>query len=177
MLDEPTNDLDTDTLAAVEDVLDGWPGTLIAVSHDRYLLERVTDTQLALLGDGKIRDLPGGVDQYLQLRRGAAVSGDKLAGAPMGSDSGNGTTASAASDGPSPEEARQAKKDLTRIERQMTKTSSQIEKINQQMSDARSKAMVDFEKVSELDAKLRELQAEQESLEEQWFAAAEVLGE
>ncbi|WP_299167661.1 hypothetical protein [uncultured Arthrobacter sp.] len=86
------------------------------------LLERVTDTQLALLGDGKIRDLPGGVDQYLQLRGGAAVSGDKLAGTPMGSDSGNGTTTAAAgSAGPSPEEARQAKKDLTRIERQMTR--------------------------------------------------------
>ncbi|MDF9279607.1 ABC-F family ATP-binding cassette domain-containing protein [Arthrobacter sp. EH-1B-1] len=178
MLDEPTNDLDTDTLAAVEDVLDGWPGTLIVVSHDRYLLERVTDTQLALLGDGKIRDLPGGVDQYLQLRRGAAVSGDKLAGTPMGSDSGNGTTTAAdGSAGPSPEETRQAKKDLTRIERQMTKTSSQIEKINQQMSDAGSKDTVDFEKMSGLDAKLRELQAEQESLEEQWLAAAEVLGE
>ncbi|KRF05109.1 glycerophosphodiester phosphodiesterase [Arthrobacter sp. Soil782] len=177
MLDEPTNDLDTDTLAAVEDVLDGWPGTLIVVSHDRYLLERVTDTQLALLGDGKIRDLPGGVDQYLQLRRGAAVSGDKLAGTPMGSDSGNGTTAAAGSAGPSPEETRQAKKDLTRIERQMTKTSSQIEKINQQMSDAGSKTTVDFEKVAGLDAKLRELQAEQEALEEQWLEAAEVLGE
>uniref|UniRef100_UPI0039EE6806 ABC-F family ATP-binding cassette domain-containing protein n=1 Tax=Sinomonas sp. G460-2 TaxID=3393464 RepID=UPI0039EE6806 len=65
MLDEPTNDLDTDTLAAVEDVLDGWPGTLVVVSHDRYLLERVTDHQLALLGDGAIRALPGGVEQYL----------------------------------------------------------------------------------------------------------------
>ena len=75
MLDEPTNDLDTDTLAAVEDVLDGWPGTLVVVSHDRYLLERVTDTQMALLGDGKLRDLPGGVDQYLELREAALASG------------------------------------------------------------------------------------------------------
>lgn len=176
MLDEPTNDLDTDTLAAVEDVLDGWPGTLVVVSHDRYLLERVTDTQLALLGDGKIRDLPGGVDQYLQLRRGAA-SGEGMGARPLAADSPNGTTAAAGQDGPSPEEARQAKKDLTRIERQMTKTSSQIEKINQQMSEAGSKASVDFEKMSDLDAKLRELQTEQESLEEQWLAAAEVLGE
>ncbi|WP_458116718.1 ABC-F family ATP-binding cassette domain-containing protein [Arthrobacter sp. D2-10] len=175
MLDEPTNDLDTDTLAAVEDVLDGWPGTLVVVSHDRYLLERVTDTQLALLGDGKIRDLPGGVDQYLQLRR-AADCGQGMAGTPLSAD-GNGTTAAVGSAGPSPEEARQAKKDLTRIERQMTKTSSQIEKINQQMSDAGSKATVDFEKMADLDAKLRELQGEQESLEEQWLAAAEVLGE
>ncbi|MDO5492923.1 MAG: ABC-F family ATP-binding cassette domain-containing protein, partial [Nesterenkonia sp.] len=70
MLDEPTNDLDTDTLAAVEDLLDGWPGTLIVVSHDRYLLERVTDHQLALLGDGALRNLPGGVEQYLEIRSG-----------------------------------------------------------------------------------------------------------
>ena len=59
-----------DTLAAVEDLLDGWPGTLIVVSHDRYLLERVTDHQIALLGDGKIRALPGGVEQYLRIREG-----------------------------------------------------------------------------------------------------------
>jgi ABC-type lipoprotein export system ATPase subunit len=68
-LDEPTNDLDTDTLAAVEDALDGWPGTLLVVSHDRYLLERICDRQVALLGDGRIRDLPGGVEEYLALRR------------------------------------------------------------------------------------------------------------
>ncbi|NAZ75180.1 ATP-binding cassette domain-containing protein [Kineococcus sp. T13] len=66
LLDEPTNDLDTDTLAAVEDLLDGWPGTLVVVSHDRYLLERITDRQVALLGDGTVRDLPGGVEEYLQ---------------------------------------------------------------------------------------------------------------
>ncbi len=70
LLDEPTNDLDIDTLTAVEDLLDGWVGTLVVVSHDRYLLERITDRQVALLGDGRIRDLPGGVDQYLQLRAG-----------------------------------------------------------------------------------------------------------
>jgi ATP-binding cassette subfamily F protein uup len=68
ILDEPTNDLDTDMLAQVEDLLDSWPGTLIVVSHDRYLLERVTDMQYALLGDGALRHLPRGVDQYLELR-------------------------------------------------------------------------------------------------------------
>ena len=72
ILDEPTNDLDTDMLAQVEDLLDSWPGTLIVVSHDRYLLERVTDTQYALLGDGALRHLPRGVDQYLELRNASA---------------------------------------------------------------------------------------------------------
>ena len=67
ILDEPTNDLDIDTLTSLEDVLDGWAGTLIVVSHDRYLLERVADRQLALLGDGALREMPGGVEQYLQL--------------------------------------------------------------------------------------------------------------
>ncbi len=70
MLDEPTNDLDIDTLTALEDLLDGWVGTLVVVSHDRYLLERVTDRQLALLGDARLRDLPGGVEEYLRLRQG-----------------------------------------------------------------------------------------------------------
>jgi ATPase subunit of ABC transporter with duplicated ATPase domains len=72
ILDEPTNDLDTDMLAQVEDLLDSWPGTLIVVSHDRYLLERVTDTQYALLGDGALRHLPRGVDQYLEFRNASA---------------------------------------------------------------------------------------------------------
>src|SRR5690606_19890123 len=70
ILDEPTNDLDTDMLAAMEDLLDSWPGTLLVVSHDRYLLERVTDNQYAIL-DGRMRHLPGGVDEYLKLRAGA----------------------------------------------------------------------------------------------------------
>ena len=82
VLDEPTNDLDTDTLAAVEDALDGWPGTLLVVSHDRYLLERVIDRQVALLGDGRLRDLPGGVEQYLALRRGRRRGGGRLAPRP-----------------------------------------------------------------------------------------------
>ena len=69
ILDEPTNDLDTDMLAAIEDLLDSWPGTLLVVSHDRYLIERVTDQQYAIL-DGHLRHLPGGVDEYLELRRG-----------------------------------------------------------------------------------------------------------
>ena len=90
LLDEPTNDLDTDTLAAVEDVLDSFPGTLVVVSHDRYLLERVTDHQVALLGDGCLRDLPGGVEQYLALRRQEPGSGAR--GVSRGATRGGGAT-------------------------------------------------------------------------------------
>ena len=72
LLDEPTNDLDIETLTSLEDLLDGWAGTLLVVSHDRYLLERVCDRQVALLGDGRLRDLPGGVEEYLRLRHAAA---------------------------------------------------------------------------------------------------------
>ncbi len=73
LLDEPTNDVDTDMLTATEDLLDSWPGTLIVVSHDRYLLERVTDQQYAIL-DGRLRHLPGGVDEYLTLAAGPTVA-------------------------------------------------------------------------------------------------------
>ena len=75
LLDEPTNDLDIETLTSLEDLLDGWAGTLVVVSHDRYLLERVCDRQLALLGDGTLRDLPGGVEEYLRRRAALVESG------------------------------------------------------------------------------------------------------
>ncbi|MCB1707009.1 MAG: ABC-F family ATP-binding cassette domain-containing protein, partial [Halioglobus sp.] len=81
LLDEPTNDLDIDTLNVVEDFLDQWPGTLIVVSHDRYFLERVTDSIWSLMGDGQIKQLPGGVGQYLEMRRAS-----KSAGASTGAD-------------------------------------------------------------------------------------------
>ncbi|MHA7277328.1 ABC-F family ATP-binding cassette domain-containing protein [Arthrobacter sp. HLT1-21] len=170
MLDEPTNDLDTDTLAAIEDVLDGWPGTLVVVSHDRYLLERVTDSQMALLGDGKLRDLPRGVDQYLELRRDAGAGSGA---SPLNSDDGQGSTGS--SSGYSSEETRQAKKDLTRIERQLGKASAQVERIQHQMNDGAA-GDVDFEKMATLNKKLQIVQAEQHDLELQWLVAAEVLG-
>lgn len=168
MLDEPTNDLDTDTLAAVEDVLDGWPGTLVVVSHDRYLLERVTDHQMALLGDGKLRGLPGGVDQYLELREAALAgkaslpAGDTAAGASAGS-------------GHSEAEKRQAKKDLNRIERQLGKLAQQEDKLKEQMHTAGAKADVDFAELAEMNRKLQEVAEEKESLEMEWLEVSEVL--
>ncbi|MCC9205403.1 ABC-F family ATP-binding cassette domain-containing protein [Arthrobacter sp. zg-Y769] len=198
MLDEPTNDLDTDTLAAVEDVLDGWPGTLVVVSHDRYLLERVTDHQMALLGDGKLRGLPGGVDQYLELRGEALAANSQASTAARGSSqaaraaaagasrpggssaasapSGGGTATALAGSGASEAEKRAAKKDLTRIERQLSKLTAQAEKINAQMSDATQKSSgADFELIGELNAKLQAVAAEQEELEMQWLEASEIL--
>jgi ATP-binding cassette subfamily F protein uup len=172
LLDEPTNDLDTDTLAAIEDTLDEWPGTLIVVSHDRYLLERVCDTQVALLGDGRIRDLPGGVEEYLSLRAARqdapsssreAVQND--AGQATVPDPGTGNTVS-------PGEARAARKELAKLERQISKLTARETKLHAEMA---LKA-TDHTAVQSLDAELRALIAEREQLEEAWLEAADVAG-
>ena len=170
MLDEPTNDLDTDTLAAIEDMLDGWPGTLVVVSHDRYLLERVTDHQLALLGDGKLRGLPGGVDQYLELR--AGVHGTGNTGAPTDK---TGPAATPEAAGPTEAEKREARKELNRVERQMGKLESLIKKLHTEMAVA-SEAMK-FDQVATLNATLQGAQSEKDELEMAWLEAAETLGE
>ncbi|CEA07497.1 putative ABC transporter ATP-binding protein YjjK [Arthrobacter saudimassiliensis] len=177
MLDEPTNDLDTDTLAAVEDVLDGWPGTLVVVSHDRYLLERVTDHQMALLGDGHLRGLPGGVDQYLQLRRAAEGSGQAAASVLGAAGPASGTAAAGdGGSGASEAEKRAARKELTRIERQLTRLSQQADKLKAQMAEVtEASGGADFEKLGELNTKLQAVAAEQEELEMQWLEASEVL--
>ncbi|MCU1574625.1 MAG: putative transporter ATP-binding protein YfmR [Micrococcaceae bacterium] len=176
MLDEPTNDLDTDTLSAVEDVLDGWPGTLVVVSHDRYLLERVTDRQMALLGDGKIRDLPGGVDQYLQLREAAlAVSGAGNGASSSGAASGAanpGAAGEGANGGGATEaEKREARKEINRIERQLGKLASQEEKLHAQMAAGAG----NYEDLAELNRKLQGVSAEKDALEQQWLEASELL--
>lgn len=170
MLDEPTNDLDTDTLAAIEDMLDSWPGTLVVVSHDRYLLERVTDHQIALLGDGKIRGLPGGVDQYLELRSGAQGGGNT--GAPTDK---TGSGATPESSGPSEAEKREARKELNRVERQMGKLETLIKKLHVEMATA-SEALK-YDQVATLNATLQGVESEKEELEMTWLEAAETLGE
>ena len=178
MLDEPTNDLDTDTLAAVEDVLDGWPGTLVVVSHDRYLLERVTDSQMALLGDGKLRDLPGGVDQYLELREAALASGAVSAAGTsptVASGTAGAASGAAGTNGPTEAEKREARKELNRIDRQLGKIAQQEEKLHTQMA-AKSESG-DFDALGDLNTKLQELLSEKEGLELEWLEAAELLGE
>ena len=177
LLDEPTNDLDTDTLAAVEDILDSFPGTLVVVSHDRYLLERVTDHQVALLGDGSVRDLPGGVEQYLQMRREAmgGVGGPRTSAGAAASaatrTAGESTSERSASSGARRHEARKA---LGRIERKMERAAQSLAALHARMEEVSA----DPNRVGELAELGRELvvaEATHADLEEQWLEAAEAL--
>ena len=174
ILDEPTNDLDIETLTSMEDVLDGWAGTLLVVSHDRYLLERMCDRQVAMLGDGGVRDLPGGVEQYLDLRRAArASSAASSASSASGGSAGSRAAASpAGSTGASAAELREAKKDLNRIDRLLTKLSAQEEKIHLEMA---AKA-ADHTAVLRLNDTLRAIVDEREALELEWLSVAEIIG-
>ncbi len=148
LLDEPTNDLDTDTLAALEDLLDTWPGTMVVASHDRYLVERVTETTMALLGDGKLTHLPGGVDEYL-----ARVAGVTAASTALTVGSG---PAGPVGVGLNAADLRTAKKELTRLERLVARLSDQEKKLHEQLADHAT----DYAKVAELDATLRQTSAE-----------------
>src|SRR6195952_3632443 len=154
LLDEPTNDLDIDTLNVIEDYLDGWPGTLIVVTHDRYFLERVSDVTYALPGGGRCVLLPGGIEQYLA-ERAAAGTGTN----PRPNDQSE--TASA--------RERKAGKQLSRIENQLRKIDEQIAKLHGDMAAAAA----DHVKVTELNEKLRDLHGRQEALEEEWLTLAD----
>ena len=157
LLDEPTNDLDIDTLTVIEDYLDTWPGTLIVVSHDRYFLERVTDASWALLGDGSCVLLPGGVEEYLERRRGTKNTSP--------------TPAPPAEDRPRSGAAveRARKKELARLESQLSKVESEIERIH----DAMAASATDFERLAVLDTDLRAARARKDELEDAWLLAAE----
>ncbi|MET7672701.1 ABC-F family ATP-binding cassette domain-containing protein [Micromonospora luteifusca] len=166
LFDEPTNDLDTDTLAALEDLLDSWPGTIIVASHDRYLIERVTDTAYGMFGDGRLVHLPGGVDEYLA--RTAERSGFSRAGVTSGS-----APAASSGGGMSAAEVRQARKELTRLERQLSKLDQrETTLLDQLAADA-----TDYARVAELDTQLKDLRAERERIEETWMTLAEDLPE
>ena len=174
LLDEPTNDLDTDTLAAVEDILDSFPGTLVVVSHDRYLLERVTDHQVALLGDGSVRDLPGGVEQYLRLRREAAGPARGAAASASSSTTSIAGGARAERGATSGAKRHEARKALARIERRMERSSQAVAALHVRMEEISA----DPARVGELAELGRELvaaQAAHAELEEQWLEAAEAL--
>jgi ATPase subunit of ABC transporter with duplicated ATPase domains len=157
LLDEPTNDLDTDTLASLEDLLDSWPGTMIVASHDRYLVERVTDTAYGMFGDGRLVHLPGGVEEYLA-RAAAPASPAAAMPAPPSRD-----------DGMSAAELRSARKDLARLERQLAKLEERIVALNESLAEHGS----DYDKIMELDARLKAAQTERAQVEEAWLELAE----
>jgi DNA repair exonuclease SbcCD ATPase subunit len=159
LFDEPTNDLDTDTLASLEDLLDSWPGTLIVASHDRYLVERVTDVVYGMFGDGRLVHLPGGVDEYLS--RVTAPGPAPALTTPAG--------AAPERAGMSAAEARAARKDLARLERAV----SRFDEREAALHDELASHSTDYAKVAELDAQLRDLRAERERTEEEWLALAE----
>jgi ATP-binding cassette subfamily F protein uup len=156
LLDEPTNDLDTDTLAALEDLLDAWAGTLVVVSHDRYLLERVCDSTVALVptGSGGVRlaALPGGVDEYLARR--AAADADPAADRRERKG-----------------DSRAARKELTRLERRI----AQLEKQESTLHEQLAAHATDFERVAALDAELRSVVADREACEESWLELSDQL--
>ena len=191
LLDEPTNDLDTDTLASMEDLLDTFPGTLVVVSHDRYLLERVTDHQVALLGDGQVRALPGGVEQYLQMRasgdfrafgsstradeagsasRSAMPSADASSG---GESAGQGSARGGVSDAAA---RRAAKKEVARIERKLDRLRAEASNLEAKLEKLSIKVATDASAVSELtkvSAQHQDILGEIDGLEEAWLEAAE----
>jgi ABC transport system ATP-binding/permease protein len=165
ILDEPTNDMDTDMLAVIEDLLDSWPGTLIAVSHDRYFLERVTDQQYAILG-GRLRHLPGGIDEYLRLRSLAHTPEERQAAvrpAPAAQAGGE-------SDGFVPGSAaeRAAKKELDRLDRQIARAGEREAKLHAELAANAT----DYEKLTALGAQLAAVEAEKTDLEERWLEVA-----
>ena len=164
VLDEPTNDFDVEILAALEDLLDGFPGTLIIISHDRYFLERVCDNFVAVMGDQAFTDLPGGIEQYLDSRR------KMLANATVKTGAGNNLVGMKVSK-LSPARERELRKATDKFERQLSKIEVQIGVVHDQMLEFSH----DFERVAQCDVELRELNESKETIELQWIQAADEL--
>ena len=169
LLDEPTNDLDIDTLTALEDLLDGWPGTLVVVSHDRYFIERVCDDVYALPGDGSLRHLPGGIDQYLALALPGEATG--APGGALGAASSSDGAVAPARPAPRGAQRRTAQKELARVERELTRAQERDAALHTAMAQAAS----DASRLQELSAELAALAAQRDELEARWLHLAEQL--
>ncbi|BBC65636.1 hypothetical protein MMRN_25320 [Mycobacterium marinum] len=157
LLDEPTNDVDTDMLTAAEDLLDSWAGTMIVVSHDRYLLERVTDQQYAIL-DGQLRHLPGGIDEYLQMAARPAAKASQEPAAPAQAMSGA--------------QRRAAEKELTALDRQLARLAERIAAKHTELAEYDQS---DHVGITELTQQLRALEDEVVATEERWLKLSETL--
>ncbi|MHC0433983.1 ABC-F family ATP-binding cassette domain-containing protein [Streptomyces sp. O3] len=167
-LDEPTNDLDIETLTQLEDLLDGWPGSMVVISHDRFFVERTTDRVFALMGDATLRMLPRGIDEYLERRSRMAEAAAAQTQAPAASSAASAARAPATSSA----DARAAKKELQKVERQLDKLSQKESTLHAQIAEHAT----DFDKVAGLDAELRELLGQREELESRWLELAETVG-
>ena len=161
LLDEPTNDLDTDTLAELEDLLDSWAGTLLVVSHDRYLIERVCDSTVALLGDGSVAAPPGGIDEYLQRRAASLRAAEQDSRAAVAKDAKPVRK-------PDP---RAARKELARLEREIAK----LERREAELHQALAEHATDYSRIGVLDAELREVLSAKDAAEHSWLELSEEL--
>lgn len=168
LLDEPTNDLDIDTLQQLEDLLDSWPGTLVVISHDRYLTERICDSIYALFGDGRLTHLPRGIEEYLQRRAEAAAD----AGAAQQATPS--VRADSKPDGKPRGGAaeRAAQKELARLERAIAKLEQRQAKLHEQLVDAATNP----DRLQQLNSELKDVDSEHAELEERWLELAEELG-
>jgi ATPase subunit of ABC transporter with duplicated ATPase domains len=173
VLDEPTNDMDTDMLAAIEDLLDTWPGTLVVVSHDRYLLERVTDQQYAIL-DGRLRHVPGGVDEYLRLVARRAQERAEERAERAGSRGPDGAEGADAADGARPAssaaERRAARKELAAVERRLSRLTAELADLDRAMTEHDPTDHVGLVALAE---RRDALAAQVAELEDRWLALAE----
>ena len=171
LLDEPTNDLDIDTLQELEDLLDSWPGTLVVISHDRYLIERIADSTWALFGDGKLTNLPGGIGQYLERR--AQLAASQLAGAQSA-----GVHRHAETESPklSAAESHALRKKMSALERKMSKLAQQESELHAQMAEVSADiANLDTQKLADFDRRAGEVAEERTQLEMEWLELGEQL--
>jgi len=161
LLDEPTNDLDIDTLQELESLLDSWPGTLVVISHDRYLIERICDSTWALFGDGRLTNLPGDIDEYLRRRRDMAGSGVIAGG-------GSAAVAEKKRDAAADHKTRKA---MTSLERKITKLQEREQGITAKMAEVAT----DMDALNELNTELAGVREEIETLEMEWMELGEQL--
>lgn len=173
LLDEPTNDLDIDTLQELESLLDEWPGTLVVISHDRYLIERITDSTWALFGDGRLTNLPGGIEQYLSRRAELRAAGAASGGVARSSGDGDGGKKEAKQ---SRKRHRDSQKKLTKLERRLDTIAAKMDSITAEMARVASSVDLDTARLAELNRSLEELRGEHDDVETQWLDLAEELG-
>ncbi|GAB3939209.1 ABC-F family ATP-binding cassette domain-containing protein [Corynebacterium tapiri] len=172
LLDEPTNDLDIDTLQELESLLDSWPGTLVVISHDRYLIERIADSTYALFGDGKLTNLPGGISQYLQRR---AELGQDTGVLNLGEEKSSAPAAAAPEKKLTSQQEREITKKMNALERKIAKVDTAIARHEAKLAELAATGTPDVGALADADAALRQAQAEREELEMEWLELGEEL--